>query len=138
MNPDTGHEKGNVENKVGYLRRNEQVPVPRFQSLSVENTELLGRCDKDMQREHYDDSNGRFISEFFEEDKKALIPLPVMAFETRCYTTVLTNKYGKFTLDKGRHKYSASPSFPEATVNLKLTASHVIVLDENDCVNSYR
>ena len=30
MNPDSGNEKGNVENKVGYLRRNELVPVPRF------------------------------------------------------------------------------------------------------------
>ena len=52
MNPDAGHEKGNVENKVGYLRRNELVPVPRFQSLAKENKSLLGRCDKDMQREH--------------------------------------------------------------------------------------
>lgn len=131
MNPNAGHEKGNVENKVGYLRRNELVPVPRFPSLAKENADLLGRCDKDMRREHYDDHKGRFISEFFEEDRKALVPLPAMAFETCSYTTAQTNKYGQFTLDKGRHKYSASPLFPETTVHLKLTASHVTVLDDN-------
>lgn len=31
MNPESGWEKGNVENKVGYLRRNELVPVPDLQ-----------------------------------------------------------------------------------------------------------
>ena len=34
MNPESGWEKGNVENKVGYQRRNFMVPVPRFLSLS--------------------------------------------------------------------------------------------------------
>ena len=131
MNPDAGHEKGNVENKVGYLRRNELVPVPRFPSLAEENKSLLGRCDEDMQREHYDDSNGRFISDFFEEDRKALIPLPAIPFDTCCYTAAVTNKYGKFTLDKGKHRYSASPAFPDTTVNIKLTASQVTVLDDN-------
>ena len=30
-NVGSGHEKGNVENKVGYYRRNMLVPVPRFE-----------------------------------------------------------------------------------------------------------
>ena len=55
MNPESGWEKGNVENKVGYLRRNELVPVPRFDSLADENKYLLDRCELDMQLEHYDD-----------------------------------------------------------------------------------
>lgn len=69
MNPESGWEKGNVENKVGYLRRNELVPVPRFSPLQTENRLLHGRCDSDMQREHYDDNDNRYISELFEEDK---------------------------------------------------------------------
>ena len=67
MNPESGWEKGNVENKVGYLRRNELVPVPRFNDLAEENRHLLERCESDMQREHYDDDDNRFISELFEE-----------------------------------------------------------------------
>lgn len=48
MNPESGCEKGNGENKMGYLRRNELVPIPRFDDLNDKNRELLLRCDTDM------------------------------------------------------------------------------------------
>jgi hypothetical protein len=130
MNPGSGWEKGNVENKVGYLRRNELVPVPRFDSLTQENKYLLERCEIDMQREHYD-NNGRFISELFQEDTARLLPLPSVPFDTALYTTATTDKYGKFTLDAGKHRYSASPAFCESSVNLKITSSEVIVMDKD-------
>lgn len=88
-----------MENKVGYLRRNELVPIPRF------------------------------ISELFEEDKARLLPLPSVPFDTALYTTATTDKYGKFTLDVGKHRYSASPAFCDSIVNLKITSSAVIVMD---------
>lgn len=131
MNPESGWEKGNVENKVGYLRRNELVPVPQFTDLATKNQELLGACDDDMRREHYDDDQSRLISELFEEDKKALRPLPTVAFDTALYTTARTDKYGKFTLDNGRHRYSASPAFCEDTVRLRITSAEVIVMDSD-------
>jgi len=131
MNPDAGWEKGNVENKVGYLRRNELVPVPHFSSLSMKNRELLADCDKDMEREHYDDDEDRLISELFQEDREALLPLPSVAFDTSLYTTARTDKYGKFTLDSGKHRYSASPAFSEQTVRLHITSSEVVVMDSN-------
>ena len=131
MNPESGWEKGNVENKVGYLRRNELVPVPRFDSLADENKYLLDRCELDMQREHYDDDSNRFISEIFQEDKARLLPLPSVPFDTALYTTATTDKYGKFTLDAGKHRYSASPAFYESCVNLKITSSNVIVMDKD-------
>ena len=131
MNPESGWEKGNVENKVGYLRRNELVPVPHFDSLQEENKYLLERCEIDMQREHYDDDNDRLIGELFQEDKARLIPLPSVPFDTALYTTATTDKYGKFTLDSGKHRYSASPAFCETCVNLKITSSDVIVMDQD-------
>lgn len=131
MNPDAGNEKGNVENKVGYLRRNELVPVPEFTDLAVKNQELLSACDRDMEREHYDDDQGRLISELFIIDREALLPLPAAPFNTSLYTTARTDKYGKFTLDKGKHRYSASPAFSEDTVRLQLTSSEVVVMDSS-------
>ena len=131
MNPEAGWEKGNVENKVGYLRRNELVPLPKFESLPQKNKELLAACDKDMKREHYDDGNGRFISELFQEDKAAFLPLPSVPFDTSLYTTVRTDKYGKFTLDAGKHRYSASPAFCEDTVRLHITSAEVTVMDSD-------
>jgi len=68
MNPGEGHEKGNVENKVGYHRRNLLVPIPRFDSLADFNRELLAKCDSDAEREHY--RHNETIAELFLEDLK--------------------------------------------------------------------
>ena len=40
-NPDSGHEKGNVESKIGYTRRNLFVPEPEFDDVEAYNRELL-------------------------------------------------------------------------------------------------
>ena len=42
-NPYAGYEKGNVERKVGYVRANLFVPVPRVKNFHVYNCELLKR-----------------------------------------------------------------------------------------------
>lgn len=127
MNPESGWEKGNVENKVGYLRRNELVPIPEFPVLAEKNKELLRACDQDMEREHYD--KGRTIAELFCEDRAALIPVPSVPFETAKYDNATTDKYGRFTLDKGQHRYSASPDFCDSEVMLRITSSEVKVMD---------
>lgn len=129
MNPESGWEKGNVENKVGYLRRNELVPIPSFSSLPEKNRSLLEACDRDMEREHYDDNGGRLISEIFCEDRSAFLPLPEVRFDTDGYTSARTDKYGRFTLDEGKHRYSVSPAFPETEIQIRLTSSSVTALD---------
>ena len=91
MNLESGWEKGNVENKVGYLRRNEFVPVTSFDDLTEENKHLLERCETDMHREHYDDDADRFIRELFEEDKACLLLLPSIPFDTALYTNETTD-----------------------------------------------
>ncbi len=54
-NPDSGHEKGNVESKVGYTRRNLFVPEPEFDDVEAYNRELLGlHADKDLGRRRAD------------------------------------------------------------------------------------
>lgn len=44
------HEKGGVENLVGYARRNFLVPLPEVESLDQLNDMLLARCLDDQQR----------------------------------------------------------------------------------------
>lgn len=128
-NVDAGHEKGNVENKVGYHRRNMLVPVPRFDSLSDFNKELLIKCEEDAKRSHYRKEGT--IEKLYKDDAAALLELPRVAFDTSKYITVKTNGYGKFLLNKGLHEYSVAPKYANEYVVIKLTASHVIVLDEN-------
>ncbi len=129
MNPGEGHEKGNVENKVGYQRRNFLVPVPRFLSLSDFNKHLLILCEEDANREHY--RYNETIEERFVEDLRHCHPLPEIEFDLSGKRSITTNNWGKFYLHKGMHEYSASPKHANMTVQLKLTSSLIIVMDEN-------
>ena len=128
-NPGAGQEKGNVENKVGYHRRNLLVPIPRFLSLADFNRQLLDMCDKDADREHY--RHNQTIEELFVEDLNQCHKLPEIEFDLSGKATVTTNNCGKFYLHKGMHEYSASPQHANTVVNLKLTSALVIVMDEN-------
>lgn len=129
MNPGSGWEKGSVENKVGYSRRNYMVPVPRFISLADYNVQLLKECAEDTKRKHYRHDSS--IEELFLNDKKQLRPLPQIPFECCGYKAVHTNGWGKFILNNGHHEYSASPKHANTVVNLRLTSATVTVLDEN-------
>lgn len=128
MNPYSGNEKGNVENKVKYVRSNYLVPVPHFISISDKNRKLLEDADKDLEREHYRHEDSTLKS-LFEEDKKALLPLPDVQFDYARYETAKTDKWGRFTLDEGKHEYSSSPDHAGDRVWLKITADKVYVMD---------
>lgn len=129
MNPGGSHEKGNVENKVGYQRRNFLVPMPRFLLLSDFNRQLFDMCEEDADRDHY--RYNQTIEERFAEDLKHCHPLPEIEFDLDGKKSVKTNNWGKFYLNKGLHEYSVSPKHANTAVNLTLTSSLVIVLDEN-------
>lgn len=127
-NPASGHEKGNVENKVGYVRRNYFVPLPSAVSLSEWNTELFELCELDNAREHY--KKDLPICELFEADRKAMLPLPRHPFEACRYENVKTNGYGKFVLD-GKHTYSSSPRHSSREILVRISAHFIEPLDQN-------
>ncbi len=130
MNPDSGNEKGNVEAKVRYSRNNFLVPVPHFISLADYNIQLLHEADMDTDRDHYR-HEGVTIEELFEADKEALLPLPDTDFDCSRYETAKTDKWGRFTLESGKHEYSASPELSSDLVWLKITSDRVFVMDMN-------
>lgn len=128
-NVEAGHEKGNVEGKVGYHRRNWLVPVPRFERLTEFNQELLKTCDLDGEREHY--RKEATIVELYAADKAALLALPAVPLDVSKYLTVRTNGYGRFYLGNGLHEYSVSPQYANTRVLVKITAGEVIALDKS-------
>lgn len=128
-NVDAGHEKGNVEGKVGYHRRNMLVPVPQFRNLAEFNKEQLELCEIDAEREHY--RKNATIEELHTEDRAALLELPAVPLDVSKYTTVKTNDYSRFYLNNGLHEYSVSPKYANSRVLVKITANEVIPLDES-------
>ncbi|MGI6488121.1 MAG: IS21 family transposase [Syntrophothermaceae bacterium] len=79
-NPGEGHEKGLIEDLVGYSRRNFLVPIPRVEDWKELNQLLLKRCMRYIDIHHI---KGRDLSvkEAFEQERQALIPLPVKPYE---------------------------------------------------------
>ena len=128
-NPAQGNEKGHVESKVGYHRRNFLVPIPVFDDIEEYNLQLLKRCRKDMQRPHY--RKEQLIADLFEQDLKSSLPLPNITFDVCSYNAVRTDSYGKFSLEKGRHLYSSMPKMASRTITVCMRAHTVSVLDEN-------
>ena len=114
--PGKGNEKGNVENKVGYTRRNMLVPVPVITDFNAFNEELLRRCDEDHEREHYE--RGMLIRELWEEEKQHLLILPEYEYEVFSYESHSVNKNGFVIVDK--RKYGLSPEFYGKTVQVKI------------------
>ena len=127
-NRNAGHEKGNVENKVGYLRRNFLVPRPEFRDLAEYNKQLLQRCERDLDRIHY--RKERLISELFKEDLLYCNVLPHVAFESQTYESVLVDSYGKFTLEQGKHSYSSMPRFAGERITVGKTSGTILVFDK--------
>lgn len=124
-NPNSGHEKGSVENKVGFLRRNLLVPIPEFKDINEFNKELLEKCWKDMNRMHY--KKHRLISDLFQEDLLALINLPDKPFEVFKLQKVTADKYGKVKYEK--KLYSTAPAFAQQEVWIKASSNNIEILD---------
>jgi len=104
-NPNSGHEKGSVENKVGYHRRNMLVPIPEFKDLKEYNKMLLLKCDQDMNRMHY--KGYGMIKDLFLEDKQEFFKLPKVSFEVCLHEFAKADNYGKIKFDS--RTYSTSP-----------------------------
>ena len=103
-NPDSPQEKGNVENKVGYLRRNFLLPPPLINSpedLIELNQKLLHQCTKDLTREHY--VKQEQISELFKEEQKSLISLPREPFRVFKIEKAKTDGYSFVRFDNNRY-----------------------------------
>ena len=133
-NPAAGNEKGNVENKVGYTRRNAFVPVPRITSFDAFNEHLLEWCEKDAERLHY--KHKIQIRELWEQDRAALLALPEYPYPVFRYEAVVVNKYGYATIDT--NKYGLAPSLAGCTVQAKIFFDRIEFFYDHQPVGNYR
>ena len=126
-NPNSGHEKGGVENKVGYTRRNMFVPIPEFDDINEYNKELLKLGDEDNQRPHY--LKNKNLSELLAEEKKYMFSLPNNEFEIGRIKSAITNKYGKIEFET--NTYSVSPAYMNKEIIIKATADKIKIMDKD-------
>lgn len=120
-NPEAGHEKGNVEGKVGFIRRNAFTPPPRIDNIGSYNTRLLGEC-MNLAKIHY--AKGEPEDQLFVEDRIALQGLPDTPFNVVRYERRRADLQGKVTLC-GKHKYPSAPDFAKQELICALYAATV-------------
>ncbi len=132
-NPAVGNEKGNVENKVGYSRRNAFVPVPVITSFGTFNEWLWEWCDKDAQRLHYKYKVP--IQELWKTDQDNLLTLPEHPFLVFRYEALVVNKCGMVVIDT--NKYGLAPTLAGKTVQAKIFFDHVEFYYDHQTVGHY-
>lgn len=132
-NPASGNEKGNVENKVGYGRRNALVPIPTIKSFSEFNEYLWDWCEKDAGREHY--RHKVSIESLWEQEKESLLALPEYPYQIFRYEAVRVNKNGFVTIDKNR--YGLSPELYGETVQAKIYYDKIELYHDHMMIGEY-
>jgi transposase len=133
-NPSKGNEKGSVENKVGYTRRNMLVPVPVITDFDTYNEELLRLCDEDHDRDHY--KHGLLIQELWEDEKRQLLALPEHEYEVFRYDSVKVDKYGFIEVDK--RTYGLSPEMLDKVVQAKVYFDKIEVFYDRSLLKIFR
>jgi len=96
-NPYSGHEKGHVEAKCGYSKRNWAVPIPLYESHDQLVAYFTEQALQDRQRHHY--ARHRRIDELWEEERHQLLALPEHGFEALRLHAAVVNKYGEIRVD---------------------------------------
>lgn len=111
-NPARAHEKGAVENLVGYVRRNALVPVRDFASWEDLNAHILAWCDRDReQRTEWPD------------EQAALRSLPPTPFDCAIVQMAAVSKTALVQFD--RNRYSVPCQWTGQDVRVMATWSHV-------------
>lgn len=126
-NPYAGHEKGSVENAVGFLRRNLMVPVPEAPDLAALNSRLLAGCDALLAADHY--REGVPIADLLAEDRAALLPLPATRFDCVRWERRRADKEGRVEVDGTL--YCAGPYWHGRWMVVGLRAGSVEIMDEH-------
>lgn len=99
-NPRSGHEKGSVENKVGYVRYNFFSASPVMESFEHLTDMLQTQLVKDRGRLHYEKNVP--IERLWNDEQRHLLHLPTTDYPVFRTIEGRINKYNEVTLDQTR------------------------------------
>ena len=114
--PGQGHEKGGVENGVGYVRRRFLVPLPEVDSFEELNAYLRQACLTDDERQVKGQS--RTIGEMWQEEQPHLRPLPAHAFDCCRRDEVKLTPYSQVLVDTNRYSVPVDQARPQLMVKI--------------------
>jgi transposase len=107
--PGQGHEKGGVEEGVGFSRRNFMVPLPKVASFEELNDHLVAACLADDRRRV--DRQTVTIGEAWAREKPDLLPLPEGRFECCVTKSVVLNPYSQVEFESNRYSVPSENAY---------------------------
>lgn len=117
-NPDSGNEKGSVENAVGYIRRNALVPIPHVESFQGLSEYLLTVCDGLLTRAHY--RKDATIQVLFATDLEVMRELPGISFDACTWESRRVDKVGNIEVQGV--KYYIGDAYSGQRLNIGIRA----------------
>lgn len=131
--PGQAHEKGGVENDIGYTRRNFLVPMPKVESYQELNEHLRQACLQDTQRRMRGQTQK--IVELWEEEKRSLLPLPSHDYRACRSRAVKANPYAQVVFETNR--YSVPTAYVRQQLVLQAYPFRVEILAQNQVIASH-
>ena len=108
------HEKGHVENLLGFARRNFLVPLPEVESLEALNAQLSEHCRRDLQRQLRGKPAPK--ESLLAEEQDALLAIPSQAFEARRIETPKANSLSLVRFDSNDYSVPTAYAHHQVTV----------------------
>ena len=100
-NPAQGHEKGGVENDVGYLQRNFLAPLVKVSSFAALNDFLYQQCQQDTQRRIR--GQQQTVDQLWQAEQQYMLPLPARDYQACRAHLVKVNNYSQVVFETNRY-----------------------------------
>ena len=126
--PGQGHEKGRVEEGIGFSRRNFMVPIPEVASFEELNAHLLAACLADDQRRV--DRQEVTVGEAWETEKPYLLPLRRRDFECCVTRPVTLNPYSQVEFETNRYSVPVDKAYRNLVIKAYPFRIDVLCLDD--------
>jgi transposase len=121
-NPESGNEKGAVENLCALIRQVAFTPMPKGDNLKEIQDQVIRRC-LDYIRFHKIRDRKSSIAPMLEEERAQLMPLPLKPFNAYAETQAKVGSDLTFRYDAT--KYSAPQEYIGKTVTIRATSYRV-------------
>ena len=132
--PESGWEKGQVENQVGNIREWLFTPIPKFEDFPSLNAWLAKRCQELAARPHPEQTR-RTTADCFVEEHPLLMPIKV-PFDG--YVETMRRVSSQCLIGVDRNRYSVPAQWANRVVSVRLTADRVRMVADGEIIAEHR
>jgi transposase len=131
--PAQAHEKGGVENDIGYAQRNFFSPIPEVNTFQELNAFLRQACQQDMQRRTR--GQKQLVAELWRAEKELFLHRPVEDYRACITKVVKPNNYLQVVYDTNR--YSVPYDYRDKQLVLRAFSFQIELLYLDDVIASH-